>query len=72
MGAHALDCYHAQRTIFLKDQRCRFTNHVKSLEVDELKYMREAFPIAHEFELIKGKGYDYMDSFARYDESRRP
>ena len=48
---------------------------VKTLEVDELKYMREEFPIQHEFELIKRKGvyhYDYMDSFARFDESRLP
>ena len=37
--------------------------------------VREAFPIQHEFKLIKGKGvysYDYMDSFARLDESRLP
>ena len=37
--------------------------------------MREAFPVAHEFDLIKRKGvypYDYMDSFARFDESRLP
>ena len=37
--------------------------------------MREEFPIQHEFELIKRKGvypYDYMDSFARFDESRLP
>ena len=48
---------------------------VKTLEVDEFKYVREAFPTAHEFELIKRKGvypYDYMDSFARFDESRLP
>ena len=48
---------------------------VKTLEVGEFKYMREAFPIAHEFELIKRKvvyPYDYMDSFARFDESRLP
>ena len=48
---------------------------VKTLEVDEFKYVREAFPIAHEFELIKRKWvypYDYMDSFARFDESRLP
>ena len=47
----------------------------KTLEVDEFKYVREPFPIAHEFELIKRKGvytYDYMDSFARFDESRLP
>ena len=45
---------------------------VKTLEVDELKYVREAFPIAHEIGLIKRKGvypYEYMDSFARFDES---
>ena len=37
--------------------------------------MREAFPIADEFELIKRKGvypYDYMDSLARFDECRLP
>ena len=48
---------------------------VKTLEVDEFKYVREAFPIAHEFELIKRKGvypYVYMDSFARFDESDSP
>ena len=48
---------------------------VKTLEVDEFKYVREAFPISHEFELIKRKGvypYDYMDSFARFEESRLP
>ena len=48
---------------------------VKTLEVDEFKYVRETFPIAHEFELIKWKGvypYDYMDSFARFHESRLP
>ena len=45
---------------------------VKTFEVDE--YVREAFPIAHEFELIKRKGvypYDYKDSFARFDCLRR-
>ena len=45
---------------------------VKTLEVDEFKYVREAFPIQHEFELIKRKGiypYDYMDNFTRFDES---
>ena len=48
---------------------------VKTLEVDEFKYVREPFPIQHEFELIKRTGvyaYDYMDSFARFDESRLP
>ena len=48
---------------------------MKTLEVDELKYVREEFPIQHEFELIKRKvvyHYDYMDSFARFDESRLP
>ena len=48
---------------------------VKTLQVDEFKYVREAFPIQHEFELIKRKGvypYDYMDSCARFDESRLP
>ena len=48
---------------------------VKTLEVDEFKYLREAFPIDHEFELIKWKGvypYDCIDSFARFDESRLP
>ena len=47
---------------------------VKILEVDEFKYVRDAFPIAHEFELIKRKGvypYDYMDNSARFDESSR-
>ena len=47
----------------------------KTLGIDEFKYVREAFPIAQEFELIKRKGvfpYDYMDSFARFDESRLP
>ena len=29
---------------------------VKTLEVGEFEYLREAFPIAHEFELIKRKG----------------
>ena len=46
---------------------------VKTLEVDEFKYVWEAFPIAHQFEPIKRKGvypYDYMDCFARFDESR--
>ena len=45
---------------------------VKTLEVDEFEYIREEFPIQHEFELIKRKGvypYDYMDSLARFDES---
>ena len=40
---------------------------VKTLEIDEFKYVREAFPIQHEFELIKRKWvypYDHMDSFA--------
>ena len=44
---------------------------MKTLEVDESKYVREAFPIQHEFELIKRKGvypHDYMDSFPRFDE----
>ena len=44
----------------------------KTLEVDEFKYVREAFPFAHEFDLIERKGvypYDYMDNFARFDES---
>ena len=48
---------------------------VKTLEVDKFKYMREAFPIAHGFGLIRRKGvypYDYMDSFARFDEYRLP
>ena len=48
---------------------------VKTLEVDEFKYVREAFPIADEFELIKRKGvypYDNIDSFARFDESQLP
>ena len=48
---------------------------VKTLEVDDFKYVWEEFPIQHEFELIKRKGvypYDYMDSFARFDESRLP
>ena len=48
---------------------------VKTLEVDEFKYVREAFPIQHEFDLIKRKvvyPYDYMDSFTRFDESRLP
>ena len=48
---------------------------VKTREVDELIYVGEEFPIQHEFELIKRKGvynYDYMDSFARFDESRLP
>ena len=31
MGAHALDCCHAQRTKFPKDPRCRFTNIQKQL-----------------------------------------
>ena len=48
---------------------------MKTLADDEFKYVREAFPIQHEFELIKRKGvypYDYMDSFTRFDESRLP
>ena len=48
---------------------------VKTLEVDEFKYVREEFPIQHEFELIKRKRvypYDYMDSFTRFDEYRLP
>ena len=48
---------------------------MKTLEVDELKYAWEEFPIQPECELIKCKGvypYDYMDSFARFDESRLP
>ena len=47
----------------------------KDLEVAEFKYVWEAFPIAHEFELIKRKGvypYDYMDSYTRIDGSRLP
>ena len=33
---------------------------VKTLEVDEFKYVRVSFPIAHKIELIKGKGvYPY-------------
>ena len=31
LDAHALDCCHAQRTKFPKDQRCRFTNIQKQL-----------------------------------------
>ena len=48
---------------------------MKALEVDEFKYVREALPIQHEFELIKRKWVnpcDCMDSFARFDESRLP
>ena len=48
---------------------------VKTLEVDEFKYVLEEFPIRHEFEIIKRKGvyhYDYKDSFTRFDESRLP
>ena len=48
---------------------------MKTLEIDEFKYMWEALPIAHEFELIKQKGvypYEYLDNFARFDESRLP
>ena len=48
---------------------------MKTLEVDEFKYVHEAFPVAHKFELIKRKGvypYDYNDSFTRFDESRLP
>ena len=48
---------------------------VKTLEVDEFKYVQEEFPIQHEFELKKRKWfypYDYMNSFARFDESRLP
>ena len=48
---------------------------MKTLEIDEFKYVREAFPIQQEFELIQCKGgypYDYMDSFARFDESPLP
>ena len=48
---------------------------MNTLADDEFKYAREAFPIAHEFELVKRKGfypYDYMDSFARFGESRLP
>ena len=47
----------------------------KTVEVGEFKYIREVFPIQDEFELIKRKDvypYDYMDSFARFDESRLP
>ena len=46
---------------------------MKTLEVEEFKYIREEFPIQHEYELIKRKGvypYGYMDSFVRFDESR--
>ena len=53
----------------------QFFSLAKTLEVDGFKYIREEFPIQHEFELIKRKGvdpYDYMDSFARFDESRLP
>ena len=58
----------------------QFTSHsldslVKTLEVEEFKYVPEAFSIQHEFELIKRKGfypYDYIDSFDRFDESRLP
>ena len=45
---------------------------VKTLEDAEFKYLRESVP-THQFGLIKRKGicpYDYMDSFARLDESR--
>ena len=48
---------------------------VKTLEDDEFKYVREAFSAARGFDLIKRKGvypHDYMDSFARLDESRLP
>ena len=48
---------------------------VKTLEVDEFKYVREEFPIQHVFEHSKRKRvypYDYTDSFARFDESRLP
>ena len=50
-------------------------SRVRTLEVDESKYVRETFPIQHEFELIKRKEvypYAYMDSFVRFDESRLP
>ena len=43
---------------------------VKTIEVDELKYAREAYPIQHEFELIKRKGvypYDYMQDLMNLD-----
>ena len=49
-------------------------SRVKTLEDDEFKYSRESFP-AQQFNLIKRKAvypYDYMDSFARLDESRLP
>ena len=45
---------------------------MKTLEVDEFKYIREEFPIQHEVELIKRNEvylYDYMD---RFDEYRLP
>ena len=48
---------------------------MKTLEVDEFKYVQQAFPIAHEFKFIKRKGvypYDCKDSFARFNVSRLP
>ena len=60
---------------FLQFLSQRLDSLAKILEVDDLKYVRGEFLIQHEFELIKRKGvytYDYMDSFARFDESRLP
>ena len=53
----------------------RLDSLVKTLEVDDFKYVRESFHIQHEFEFIKRKvvyPYDYMDSFARFTESQLP
>ena len=52
----------------------RLDGLAKTLAYDEFKYVRQSFP-AHQFDLIKRKGvhpYDYLDSFARLDESRLP
>ena len=37
-GAHALDCFHAQRTKFPEDPHCRFTNIQKQLTVPFVVY----------------------------------
>ena len=38
LGAHALDCCHAQRTKFPEDPRCRFNNIQKQLTVPFVVY----------------------------------
>ena len=39
LNAHATDCYHAQRTMFPDDPRCRFTNIQKQLPAPFVVYV---------------------------------